>query len=168
MKKNLLHTIKSTGFKTPVGYFETFDDKVLSSIKPNRKLKFAETSGFNVPKNYFKNLEDKLIDKVSTNDKTKVIALFSKKQLLYASSIAAAMIVFLNVFVFNSQPSFNTLETQTVENFLIDENISSYELAILLTEEELTEDTFVDYNLEKENLEEYLLNNVDIETILIE
>ena len=106
--------------------------------------------------------------KVLSESQSKIISIFNTKTLIYTSGIAAAVLLLFNLSIFNSEPSFDSLKTETVENYLISEGISSYEIASLLTAEELNENKFVDLNLEKNNIETYLLNNVDIEDLMVE
>ncbi|MEW4924764.1 hypothetical protein [Algibacter sp. 2305UL17-15] len=168
MKNENLHHIKSTGFKAPDNYFESFDEKILKKLNIESNLADIKATGFKIPDGYFETLEDRIIGKVSDKKETKVIPLSSKKTFIYVSSIAAAILLLFNLSIFDSKPSFGSLETETVENYIIDENISSYEIASLLTEEQMNEDLFIDYNLDHDNLEEYLLDNADIEVLMIE
>lgn len=165
MKKNILHTNKESGFKLPKDYFEGLEDKILTQAK----LSNIEASGFKTPDSYFESLEDIILNKVTPEkNSSKVISLFSKKRILYISSVAAAILLLFNLSVFDSKPTFDTLDTETVENYIFNENINSYEIASLLTDEDLKEENFIDYNLSNENVENYILDNLDIETIILE
>ena len=44
MKKKNLEHIKATGFKTPEAYFESFDDKVMSSLDSSAALTKCQRS----------------------------------------------------------------------------------------------------------------------------
>jgi len=50
----------------------------------------------------------------------------------------------------------------------MDEPMSSYEMALLLDNETLEEALDIDYSINEDIIEEYLLNNADIEALLIE
>ena len=140
MKYKKLHNINSAGFKTPHDYFESFDEKIISKLNA-------------------KNLGEK---------ESKVIQLFSIRNLIYVSSIAAAILLLFNLSIFEIKPTFDTLETETVENYIIDENISSYEIAALLSDEHIDEAFIIDYFVNDDNIEEYLFDNADIEALMIE
>ena len=168
MKRNKLKNISSNGFKVPKNYFEELEDKVFSKIDEGNIPLEVDSSGFATPDNYFGTIEDRIIDKVSEDREVKVISLLSKRNLIYASSIAAAMVIMFSLTLKNTDPNFDNLETETVENYILDENISSYEIASLLTEEELLEDVYVEHDLQKENIEAYLLDNVTIDDLIIE
>jgi uncharacterized membrane protein YvbJ len=105
---------------------------------------------------------------VSEQKNTKVISLFNKKSIIYVTSIAAAVLLLFNLSVFEKTPSFDKLDTETVENYFLNENISSYEIAAVLSDEELNDAISIDFNFDEENIEAYLLEHADIETLMIE
>lgn len=168
MKDKNLNTIKSTGFEVPKDYFDAFDEKLLNKIAKEESITKIKSTGFKTPEGYFDNLEERIIQNVSEEKETKVISLINKKTIVYISSIAAAILLLFNLSIFKKNIVVDDIETETVVNYIIDEDISSYEIAALLTEEELSEDNIVDHNFNEENIEEYLLNNADIEELLIE
>ena len=165
MKKNRIHNIKKTGFKTPKDYFNNLEDVILSEIKLQET--FTE-SGFTAPKGYFDILEERIIDKVSKKETTKVIPLFSKRNIIYISSIAAAILLLFNLNVFNKQTTFDTIDTQTVENYILNENIGTYEIASVLSDEYLLEESFIEFKVDDDAVETYILNDLDIENLIIE
>lgn len=168
MKNKKLHNIKSTGFKTPKDYFESFDDKIFSKLNTESQLDAIKETGFKVPDDYFESFNDTIFEKNLGETESKVIQLFSKRNLIYVSSIAAAILLLFNLSIFEITPTFDNLETETVENYIIDENISSYEIAALLSDEHIEEGIIIDYSINEDNIEEYLLNNADIEALMIE
>jgi len=165
MDRNLKN-IKASGFKTPENYFEGVEDSVLNQIH----LKSIEGSGFKIPEDYLDTLDDTIIAKVSKNNDTKVINLFSRKNLLYMSSVAAAVLLLFNLSIFESKrvASFDTLDTATLENYILSEYIDSYEISSLMNNEEINEEAFIDYNFSDEHMEDYILNNIDIEGLFLE
>ena len=165
MNKKHIHNIKKTGFKVPEDYFNSLEDAILSEITLKEKV---SNSGFKTPKDYFEALEDVIIEKVTKKDTSKVISLFSKKNLVYASSIAAAILLLFNLSIFQTDSGWSNLDTETVENYMINEDISFYEIASLLPDEDLEEADFVTHNFNNENVETYLLNNLEIEDLYID
>ena len=163
-----LNNIKETGFKTPDNYFDAVEDNIMDAIHQKNNLNQVKDSGFNIPKNYFDSLEDSIINKIEKEDTSKVIKLFNKRNLIYASSIAAAILILFNLSIFDEKITFDSLETQAVENYIINEGIDSYELAALLSEDELIEEDFIKLNITDETLEDYLLDNLDLEDLIIE
>ena len=165
MKKNKIHNINATGFKVPKDYFNNLEDSILSHIKLKEK---NTDSGFKTPDNYFDTLEDAILSKVSEKEKAKIISIFSRRNLIYTSSIAAAVLLLLNLSFFDKKSDWDKLDNETVENYIIEENIGSYEIASLLSEDNFIEDTFIIQSLNEENIETYLLDNLDIEDLIIE
>jgi hypothetical protein len=167
MKKNSTHNIKETGFKIPEEYFNSLEDAILGHIKINEA---SEGKGFVIPENYLNNIENTIIDRILEEKSVKVISIFSKKQIVYISSIAAAILLLFSLTInkLNSNPWHN-LDTETVENYMLTENIiETYEIASLIPEENLVEADFVQFNFKKENVENYLLNHMDVEDLIAE
>lgn len=165
MKKNNSHNIKRTGFKVPEDYFDNLEDTILSHVKLEE---LATNSGFKAPENYFENLENQIIDKVSDKETSKVISLFSKRNLVYTSGIAAAILLLFNLSIFQKKSKWSTLDIETVENYIIDEQMTSYEIAYLLSDEQLIEENFINHDFNDENIEAYLLDNLDLSDLIIE
>lgn len=163
MKNKKLHNIKSAGFKTPNDYFESFDEIIFSKLNTKSPLDSIKETGFKLPSDYFESFDEKVLEK-----EPKVIQLFSKRNLIYVSSIAAAILLLFNLSIFESKPSFDNLDTETVESYIIDENISTYEMAALFSDEQIEEDLIIEYAFSEDHIEEYLLNNADIEALMIE
>ncbi len=58
MEKDKLHNIKSTGYKTPERYFESFESTFLDRINKEELLKGTETAGYTIPEDYFNSVDD--------------------------------------------------------------------------------------------------------------
>lgn len=165
MKKNILQTKYSSGFKLPKHYFDGLENKILAETK----LDTIKNSGFKTPGNYFETIETTILSKVAEEqENTKVISMFTKKHLIYVSSIAAAIVLLFNVSNFDNDLNFDDLDSDTVENYIINEDISSLELASLLTSKELNEANFINYDLSGADIENYILDHIDIEDIILE
>ena len=162
-----LKNIKITGFKTPDSYFDTIEDKVINNIKLEDILN-SKTTGQKTPDGYFDTIEDSVFEKITSSEKeVKVVRLFSRKNMFYAASIAAAIILML-IVILPSNPSFSNLELETVENYIYQESYSSEDIAALLSEEELEEVLYTDSSYSDESLEDYILDNTTIEDFIIE
>ena len=88
--------------------------------------------------------------------------------MIYASAIAAALVLMFNIFYTSGNPSFSSLEIASIEDYIETEEYSTYELASLLNEDEFNKDNFIDTKIPEDNIEDYLLDNVDFEDIIIE
>ncbi len=168
MKNKKLHHIKSSGFTIPENYFDAFEKKLQDKIQGETSLAPNVSSGFKTPEGYFETLESNIFEKVSVEHKSKVVSLINRRTLIYVSGIAAAIVLLLYLWPFDNQHSFDTLEMETVENYVLDENFSSYEIASLLTEEELHNDITVEHKLNEEHIQDYLLENADLEVLMID
>lgn len=164
MNKDLKH-IKDQGFKVPKDYFETLENQIMSNIALDTQIPKAETPGFDTPKGYFNTLEDNIFNKLETPQETKVIPLFKKRNLLYFSSIAAVLLVMLAIFV---NTDSEALDYDLVENYIINEDVDVYELATLLTDEELNNIQMEIRNSMyiEDDMESYLLDNINLEDLI--
>ena len=164
MENKKLHSIKSTGFKTPDNYFESFDAKLKERLAEKELIEDIDTPGFEVPDNYFETLDDKILNQLE-EDKP-VIALKSRQPFYYIAGIAASLLLLFAIYI--NQESTEEISAEMVENYFKDSDLDSYELAQLLSDAELLEDGFIitetDYN--QDNIEAYLLENTDIEELL--
>ncbi|MFI1743741.1 hypothetical protein [Thalassobellus sediminis] len=166
MKKNNIHNINETGFKVPKDYFDTLEDAILSNIKLKE---LSSDSGFKTPKDYFKTLEDRIIEKTSTKETPKVISLFNRRNLVYLSGVAAAVLLLFNLSTFNNTTTWASLDTETVEEYMISGDLlDSYEIASLLTTEELSDANFIETNFNENNIESYLIDHLDLEDLYAE
>jgi len=149
------------GFKTPKNYFDNLEEKIFDQILIEDN-KFSENiaTGFIIPENYFYSLDEKLLKKVSVPDETKVIRLFSKKNLLTAASIAAIFIFSFYLIKPNTTNTltFDDIEYTTLEEYLNTEDIdiSALELVDLYEVDTSELDNISFFNIEDENILEYL------------
>jgi hypothetical protein len=166
MKKENLHNITSSGFKTPTDYFETFDENLIEKINAQNSIKNIENTGFKVPQDYFDTVEDSILNTLKTKDETPVISLKSRKSFYYIAGIAASLFIMFAVFV--NTNTTEELSIEMVETYFENEDFNTYELAQLLADTNVLDDDFTitETNYNEENLEEYLLENTDIEFIL--
>ena len=163
MKNEKLHTIKNSGFKVPQDYFEGIEDAILNEAKLKS---IVSDSGLNVPESYFENLEASILDKALVKNETKVISLFSKRNLIYLSGIAAAVLLLFNLSIFNSVVTFDSLDAELVENYFDENNLNSLEIASLFEDTELENIDTNFITLEDESLEDYLLENSTLDDLI--
>ena len=166
MKKDKLHNIKSTGFKTPDHYFESFEDKLFDKLSKASKIQGIETTGLKVPKDYFDTVEENVFTKLNKKE-APIVRLNTRKKLYYISGIAAALLLMFAIFINNGAEE---ISAEMVQTYFEESDLDSYDLAELLVDAEMLEEDFQltepEYN--EDNLESYLLENVDIESMLQE
>jgi len=165
MKKDKSHNIKPLGFKTPSQYFESFEYKLFKRLNKTESIEDIETTGYSVPNDYFNSVEGTILGKLNTEDKP-VISLQSRKTFYYIAGIAASIVLLIAIFT-NTEKTEDIISVEMVEAYLENRDLSSYEIAQLLSDTNLLEDDFTIINTpyEEGNLESYLLDNSDIETI---
>lgn len=167
MENENLHNIKSTGYKTPDNYFEALEDTIFSKLAEENISSIVHSTGFKVPGSYFESLDSKILNAVEEKDTTKVISLFSWKKIAYISGIAASLILAFNLFFTNSnQLTFDDLETASIENYLMNEDLNTYDIAPYLGTNEMNSEDFVENTLNASDIEDYLLQNSDVEHLI--
>ena len=163
-----LNDIKNTGFNVPKDYFNSLEETVFNKIKTEDIFADIENPGFKMPENYLNDMEDKVLRTIKT-EQPKVISLTSRRNLLYMSGVAAAVVLLFSLYI-NKGGSINNTELTPamVESYIINQDISSYELAALLTEDELSNINLdiMDEAFSDEDMEDYLIENINIEDLI--
>lgn len=171
MKKNKLPYYTDTGFKTPEGYFEGLQsrimDKVTSSNEPDIPV---NKQAFKVPKDYFETFEDRLSQKLKTqHTPSRIRRLFEKETLYYVAGVAAIFVAIVTTFLTNDPQGFSweSLDLVILEDYLQEsfEN-SSGEFSQLLGEEDFLP-TSATTELDQEVMMEYLHENIEDPSILL-
>ena len=167
MKMNTnLNNIQDPGFKVAKDYFEHLEASIISHV--NLKEKVSDP-GFSVPKDYFKNIENDILTKVNKKEPVKVISLFNKKNLIYISGIAAAILLLFNLPTLNTKVTYASLSTETVEDFILNEDYSANDLATLFNDIDLLEeDGFNSISFTDEAMQDYLNNNLELNDLYTE
>jgi len=169
MKNEKLHNITSTGFKIPEAYFESLEDAIFSKLAEDNISAKIDSSGFKVPNGYFETFDDKVLSSITETETVKVISLFSWKKATYISGIAASLVLAFNLLFTNSNDlTFDNLETASIEIYLINEDMDAYDIAPYLDGAELSSDDFVEKTINASDIEEYLLQNSDVENLIID
>jgi hypothetical protein len=165
---NKLNNIQDSGFKVPKDYFDNLEENIFANAHLDEAVQGENSTGFEVPKGYFDSLENEIFNKLPKTE-TKVISLFSKRNLVYISGVAAVVLIMFAVFINQTNvENINDLDVELVENYMLEEDLDTYELASLLTEEEIitiNSDIFTE-NYDDAILEDYLLENADLEDIM--
>ncbi|MDO7170660.1 hypothetical protein [Mariniflexile sp. AS56] len=164
MKKNNIHNIKSTGFKVPKDYFASLEAGILSEVKLKE---LASDPGYKVPENYFDSLEDKIINTVKPQKETKVVKLVTWRKAAYAVAVAASLILTINLFFTNTTPvAIENIETASIENYILNEDLELNEFASLFTSEDLLDVRLIQDGYSSKNLEDYVFDHIEIEDII--
>jgi len=163
-----LNNIKKTGFKVPKDYFGSLEDKISNTMDSSSSLESINSTGFDLPEAYLNTVEDAVFNRLSQQDSSKVFSLFSRKNITYLSGIAAAALLIFGLFFNKNNITIENINIELVENYIINEDLDSYDIAALLSEDELQEELFVQNTIMDESLENYILENSSLEDLLIE
>jgi hypothetical protein len=164
MKKQKLENIKQSGFKVPKNYFESFDDLLLNELKLKEACK---NHGFKVPNNYFNSVENNILNSIKETEKPKVIKLITWQKLSYIAAVAASLIIMFNVIVDKGTFDMNKIETASIENYILNEELDTNDMATLFKEVDISSMSLTNNNISSETLETYVLDNLEIDELLI-
>ena len=168
MNDKLKH-INQSGFKAPEDYFNNLEDAVFNKLNAKSHLDGISNPGFEIPKDYFETVEDNVLSTIKNDSKeVKIISLLSRKNILYMSGVAAAIVLMVSIFKPSSEITFDSIDTELVESYISTQNINSADLATLWTETEFDDIAFDDYEFLDETVEDYILDNSNIEDLLID
>lgn len=149
-------------FKVPTNYFDEFENHLLNKI--NEKV-LPKNIGFKTPTGYFNKLDFKIKRKKNSKLKVgKLIPVVSKKTFMYAASIAAMVLLVFSVLKDATRVyTLEEIEISSIENFINEGNIQlkQHEISILFTDEILNNMTSNQSRLSGNQLENYLLENIN-------
>nr|WP_297785789.1 hypothetical protein [uncultured Allomuricauda sp.] len=160
---------KNNSFNTPEGYFESFNDRLMDRIKNEEAGEAAsiipKTDGFKVPDGYFDEVTPTVLSKTVENE-IKVIPLRSNKRFYYGIAAAAAILIFVFSITWDSNPepiTFDDLANAELEAYFenTDWEMTSYEIAEVVSLEEIELNDILNDDLEDDIIMEYLDENVD-------
>lgn len=155
---------KKEAFNTPDNYFDTLEDLIITKLKSEVIQKNKNTS---VPKDYFKHIEEQVLQKTIHKPK-KVIKLNSTyKKLIPLVAVAASLLLIFTLNNYkNSNISFDNLATSEIESWIDNGNIDSYDIISNISENELENESYTEDISDKDVLE--YLNNEDLNEIIYE
>jgi hypothetical protein len=158
-----------SGFEAPQDYFDGFEDRLMLRIMEE---KLPKRAGFVVPDAYFDSVENRVIERIASETPPRVIPIFGRKALVYALASAACLLLIFSLFNALGGPESTSLEDvplTSIEQYINEGglDIDSYDVLALMDEaaiEDLTMDTEL---FTEETLEEYLFENADDTSLLI-
>jgi hypothetical protein len=129
--------IKS-GFKTPVGYHDTFSSKFFENL-PNEEIA----------------------------DAVKVVSIFRKRKTVLLAIAAVLVLAIMIPILYTAETKNNELDAATIENYLAEESaINQYEL--IGETETVSHKMLNPTKVEDKTLEDILIANPNIENLVIE
>jgi len=160
---------KKNSFNTPEGYFENFNDRLMDRIQNEEAQEdgaiIPKTDGFAVPDGYFDVITNDVLSK-TVGKETKVIPLKSNRNFYYSVAAVAAIFILIFSLTWNStsEPiTFDDLANAEIESYLenTDFEMTSYEIAEVVSLEEMELTDMLGDDFEDDIIMEYLDENVE-------
>lgn len=148
-------------FKVPEDYFNNFEDRLFTKIEEES---LPKASGFSVPEGYFAQVEQRIITATKSEKSTKVIPLFSKRNLSYIAGIAASLIIAISLFnKEQEQITIDNIQLSAIDKYIDDGNLNLdlYDLMSYLNDSDLSQIDFDLIALSSKDIEGYLKDNTD-------
>ncbi len=168
---NLKKYRNKSGLKIPNNYMKDFEANIFEKLEISADMSKERKSGFQVPKDYFNTIEETILVRLdSESKKGKIINLFSRKKLYYASAVAAIFIVMISTFLFNSPDSnsLNSIEYAALEEYIIEEDLDYYDISNLIYEDGYIIESLNASSFNDEAIFDYLSENVEDSGLIIE
>ena len=155
MTLNKIH--KNSAFKIPKDYFETFDVAFFNELELKNQVK---QTGYKTPEDYFIEFDAPIPKTLKANNSRKL----NKKYSFYISGIAATLVL---LFMFSwPREEVQEISLETIENYLMNEEDQSEALSNILTLEDLNNLSTLEVSYSE--IENYILQNASVETLLID
>lgn len=172
MKNNVNTYNNKSGFKMPKNYMQDFESKLLDSLEINPSAQKGNSAGYRVPEDYFANFDERILAKIDTNkEKAKLISLFSRKRLYYATAVAAVFIVLISTVLLKTpNTNLDNMENVALEEYLYEESadLNYSEISNLLYEDGVIIESLNASSFSDEAIIEYLNENVEDSGLIIE
>jgi len=162
----------TNGFKIPENYFEEFETHMFDKLKEEQ---LPKATGFVIPDGYFDAVEEKIIENTKTSP-LKVIHKSKTQKLrptLYRiAGIAAVLAVLILLYPFENGNaiSFEKISEAAVSEYIQDGalDLTADDFAMYLQDEDFDALMQSSEEISVENMSDYLLNNLDDSTLLLE
>lgn len=157
-----------SGLNVPEDYFENFEDRMMLRVMEDN---LPTSNGFKVPDGYFDSIEENVLNSLAEHKEPKVVSLFNRQNLLYITGIAASLALIISLWSGSGDDvTLTDISANEVEAFIDNGglDINTYDVLALLEAEDLSEITLPMEEIPEENLEEYLLENFDENSLLVE
>lgn len=165
MSEKNLHRINKKGFQVPKDYFKSIENDILLAVSLE---KYHKNAGFKTPDDYFDHLEASVLIKKTAKPKGKLFNLLDKKQVLYLTGIAASFFLLLHLSLNNMNTHWDQIDRDLVEHYILEENISLYDVSSFISENDLKDLHFINHNNSHNLIESYLIDQTDIVDLIIE
>lgn len=172
ISKKTTETFPDTnGFSMPTNYFNELENDLIERISEISLPKKTNVGG--VPEGYFDSLEDSILGKIKEEQieeskrEVKVISLSQRIRKYIPVAAAASVLLFIATYFFipSTEPGEVTIAEldDWFENGYGETN--SYELAMLFTSDDFSEEEDLSVNVSDDTIEEYF-NTIDTSTLI--
>lgn len=157
------------GFKAPKDYFDNLEERIMQKIELEI---LPQQTGMSVPNNYFEQLESRIVTNVKKTTKIR------KEPKLVTLNIgwyvlAAACTILFSLWILPEKPNSNLISDPlyveadyTVEHYIEDMLIGMPDSNLFNLIEDADIQTSFGEDLDKKEIEEYLMENLDLDTLL--
>ena len=168
-------SLKSSAFKIPENYFESFEDGVIAELKSQELAQKYHRNNFEISEEYFESIDNQVINKLNkypeVNKKQPKLRTLQKPFIKYivGGAIAASMALF---FIVNTKETnnvtFDSLTTNEIENSINDGIVivNQVTLAAAFPDVDFSTNTPI-LSISDDDIYEYL-SSENIETIIYE
>ncbi|MFB9052916.1 hypothetical protein ACFFVB_07465 [Formosa undariae] len=163
MKLKDLHNNNNSGFKIPKDYFSNLEESILNEAKLDAKV---PSHGFVVPDHYFDNLEDTIYKKATSKSTSKVRTLHVQPWVYVASIAACVMLMFTLTFSEKQSNSISSINNESLESFILDEDLNTSEMATLITDSVLFGREILNNAISDATIDNYIEREIDLEDLL--
>ncbi|WP_053971780.1 hypothetical protein [Mangrovimonas sp. ST2L15] len=164
MELNKLHKTQNGPFKVPQNYFEELEEQVMDLVKLKSKI---SDSGFQIPENYLEHFEFQ-VPTHKNKQAPKVISLFNRKVIISTISIAASVLILMNLSIFQKNAvTFGDIDTLTLETYLLNQE-DKLQWETMVSDYDELSSSILEQVVNDDQLEDYLLNATDIEDLIQE
>ncbi|MFT5942502.1 MAG: hypothetical protein ACI8VZ_002028 [Candidatus Paceibacteria bacterium] len=155
---------KHSGFKTPEGYFEGFNNSLLDKLK-RESTDIPQNEGFSIPEGYFEGLNQNILITLQEGE-SKVIPLNPYKK-YYFTAIAAAASILLVISLQRKKEeafTFDDLAASEIESYFEfhDYGMSYYEIVEIMPLDDINLQDMLQRRIKDETIADYLNDNVDL------
>lgn len=153
---------KNNPFKTPEGYFDSFQENLMDKLTKDEPVIPKETA-FKVPDGYFDIFNEKLMERL--DDETKVVPLYPvKKVIALVASMAAVVVLFFGInWNKSTTVSFGDLANRDIEAYFENNEfgLTSYEIAEVIPVSDTELSDIMNSSIEDEQILDYLNENIN-------
>ncbi len=158
-----------THFEAPQGYFEEFEDRLMLRLMEES---LPDSPGFAVPAAYMDNLDNSLLEKATASE-GRMISLFSDRRIYYTVATAACLVLIFTLFRSvngGTEITLADVPVNSVESFITqgESGIDTYDVLAFMNEEEINALTLESELISEESLEDYIIENLNETSLLIE